>query len=321
MQYYLILLLLLSATACLQKEITLDFPASEPRLVLEGVLTDSLPFVVAVGKTANFNEEAFTYNVPNTTQVWVWKDGAPYVQLQSAEAMGFDHPTSPFSGTVFALDTNIRLEVGSQYSMRVSLAGFPTLETEAVTYEGRRPAEDFLFTTYVTGDNNDHCRIAAAQLIVANADNKHFTYGSFLKLIGDPGAMFPDLPEETRDQIREEEYLAEQYRRIFAPFTASQTIFQTSGNITFFENFTALDISQLLATTCSCEPEAVYRYYMIIIESDTSFANYQLAKRQYIDFGDAGLFGQQNLPSIPHNIINGYGYFGLANAYNFPLCN
>ncbi len=314
-------ILVLSATACLQKEITLDFPASEPRLVLEGLLIDGLPIMMQVSKTTNFNEEAFTFNVPNNTDVWILKNGEAWLQLLPRPDLSASFLTSPFSSSFFALDTIARLERGSRYIMRVSLAGFPTLETAEMLYEGRRP-EGQINLFRLSGEDVDlGCLDFYQRLDVIDAGGGHFIFRRGSELLSDFSNKFPELNEVERA----ERIASIRRSRILSALPSIRFLFQESYGIetnfsVILKDSEDISLTDLDTALCVCDPAWCGIDTWEVIEAPSSLTDYLLVQRQYIDLGDAGLFSQQNLPPIPHNVINGYGYFGLANNYVFPLC-
>lgn len=290
--------------------------------MLEGLLIDGLPIMMQVSKTTNFNEEAFTYNVPNTTQVWVWKDGTPWLQLQSSEALGLGLDVSPTWASFYGSQEVISLEVGSHYQIRASADGFPDIETAEIIYTGRKDSSSVNFLVYTNGLTGNDCTTRYHLIRFENAQNRHYFSRRYAEIVNDPALNFPHLPLEEQEEIRRNSFLSRQRSSYFDFNLFYQEVYGTNGTAIIRRDFLEPTAEPLVLTApCPCEADLVLKPYTQIIEADSTITPYLLAKRQYIDFGDAGLFSQQNLPPIPHNVINGYGYFGLANAYNFPLCN
>lgn len=119
----------LTAGACLEKEIPISFPTTEPRLDIEALFRPNEKALALIARTIDVNEPTVDFSVTDAV-VTVWKNNQP------VDTLAFIPPEirrvrgPGYSG--YESGRSFEIDYGAEYQLVVEAPGLPTARSEIV---------------------------------------------------------------------------------------------------------------------------------------------------------------------------------------------
>lgn len=282
MRRIVMLLFVYSVYSCVDSSGSLQIELDPPQIAVEGVLVDGLTPNIFVGKTAELIDQNLNHRIDSASiSISVFEDGRQLFTYEENATINLGQPEAvPRTNQRYSADTVYDLRQGAVYELLVVADGLPNLRSPPIVYTPLLTEENVTVEVSVDRDGAN-CRVRSLTIFVANADPESVAIWAETYLVS-----------QAED---ERQIFGESLLQSLVPYNGGQRL------VMIMPEYVNLDCNFL-------EDE----FRVLLIAASTDYANFEHARTtSLLDIG--GVFSTN--AALPHNVIGGFGYFGLGSSY------